>query len=37
MNLTAEYMSIDIEYQLFIEALIDLKYKIERFVYNRRK
>ncbi len=37
MNLTAEYMSIDSECQLFREISIDLKNKIERSVYNRRK
>ena len=37
MNLTAEYMSIDSECQLFREISIDLKHKIERSVYNRRK
>ncbi|AMC11432.1 transposase [Lutibacter profundi] len=37
MNLTAEYMSIDSECQLFKEISIDLKNKIERSVYNRRK
>ncbi len=37
MNLTAEYMSIDSECQLFREIPIDLKGKIERSVYNRRK
>lgn len=37
MNLTAEYMSIDSECQLFREISIDLKSKIERSVYNRRK
>ena len=37
MNLTAEYMSIDSECQLFREISIDLKDKIERSVYNRRK
>jgi len=37
MNLTAEYMSIDIECQLFREISVDLKNKIERSVYNRRK
>jgi hypothetical protein len=37
MNLTAEYMSIDSECQLFREVSIDLKNKIERSVYNRRK
>jgi len=37
MNLTAEYMSIDSECQLFRIISIDLKKKIERSVYNRRK
>jgi hypothetical protein len=37
MNLTAEYMSIDSECQLFREISIDFKNKIERSVYNRRK
>jgi hypothetical protein len=37
MNLTAEYMSIDSECQLFREISLDLKNKIERSVYNRRK
>ncbi len=37
MNLTAEYISIDSECQLFREILIDLKSKIERSVYNRKK
>ena len=37
MNLTAEYMGIDSECQLFREVPIDLKNKIERSVYNRRK
>jgi len=37
MNLTAEYMGIDSECQLFREISIDLKNKIERSVYNRRK
>lgn len=37
MNLTEEYMSIDGECQLFKDVLIDLKNKIERSVYNRRK
>jgi len=37
MNLTAEYMGIDSECQLFIDVPIDLKNKIERSVYNRRK
>lgn len=37
MNLTAEYMSIDSECQLFREISIDLKNKIERSVYIRRK
>jgi len=37
MNLTAEYMSIDSECQLFREISIALKNKIERSVYNKRK
>ena len=37
MNLTAEYMGIDSECQLFRDVPIDLKNKIERSVYNRRK
>lgn len=37
MNLTAEYMSIDSECQLFRELPVCLKNKIERSVYNRRK
>ena len=37
MNLTAEYMGIDSECQLFREIPIYLKNKIERSVYNRRK
>jgi len=37
MNLTAEYMSIDSECQLFRVIPMDLKNKIERSVYNRRK
>jgi len=37
MNLTAEYMGIDSECQLFRYIPIDLKNKIERSVYNRRK
>jgi len=37
MNLTAEYMSIDSECQLFREITVDFKNKIERSVYNRRK
>ena len=37
MNLTAEYMSIDSECQLFREISTDLKNKIERSVYNRRR
>ncbi len=37
MNLTAEYISIYIECQLLREISIDLKNKIERSVYNRRK
>jgi hypothetical protein len=36
MNLTAEYMSIDSECQLFREISIELKNKIERSVNNRR-
>ncbi len=35
--LTAEHMSIDSECQFFREISIDLKNKIERSVYNRRK
>lgn len=37
MNLTAEYMSIDSECQLFRVLPSSLKIKIERSVYNRRK
>jgi hypothetical protein len=37
MNLTAEYLSIDIECQLFRMLSKVLKHKIERSVYNRRK
>ncbi len=37
MNLTAEYLSIDSECQLFRIIPDDLKSKIERSVYNRRK
>ncbi len=37
VNLTAEYMGIDSEYQLFRELPIEIKSKIERSVYNRRK
>ena len=37
MNLTAEYMGLDSECQLFRAISIDLKNKIERSVYNRRK
>ena len=37
MNLTAEYLSIDSECQLFRIISEDLKSKIERSVYNRRK
>ena len=37
MNLTAEYMSIDSENQLFRILTESLKIKIERSVYNRRK
>lgn len=37
MNLTAEYMGIDIECQLFRTIPFSLKSKIERSVYNRRK
>ena len=37
MNLTAEYMSIDSECQLFRIIPFSLKSKIERSVYNRRK
>lgn len=37
MNLTAEYLSIDSECQLFRVLPSDLKSKIERSVYNRRK
>jgi len=37
MNLTVEYLSIDIECQLFRIIPKDLKDKIERSVYNRRK
>ncbi len=36
MNLTTEYMSIDVECQLFIDISSCLKSKIECFVYNRR-
>jgi len=37
MNLTAEYMGIDSECHLFREISMDLRDKIERSVYNRRK
>jgi len=37
MNLTAEYMSIDSECQLFRVLPISLRNRIERSVYNRRK
>jgi len=37
MNLTAEYMGIDSECQLFRDIPICLKAKIDRSVYNRRK
>ncbi|HIP33915.1 MAG TPA: IS982 family transposase [Bacteroidia bacterium] len=37
MNLTAEYMGIDSECQLFRTIPFSLKLKIERSVYNRRK
>lgn len=37
MNLTAEYMGIDSECQLFRTIPFGLKSKIERSVYNRRK
>jgi hypothetical protein len=37
MNLTAEYMGIDSECQLFRDIPYILKNKIERSVYNRRK
>jgi hypothetical protein len=37
MNLTAEYMSIYSENQLFRILPESLKIKIERSVYNRRK
>lgn len=37
MNLTAEYMGIDSECQLFRDIPSSLKNKIERSVYNRRK
>lgn len=37
MNLTSEYMSIDSECQLFRIIPDDLKRKIERTVYNRRR
>jgi len=37
MNLTAEYMSIDSECQLFRVLPLSLGVKIERSVYNRRK
>ena len=37
MNLTAEYMGIDSECQLFRDIPFILKDKIERSVYNRRK
>ena len=37
INLTSEYMSIDSECQLFRVLPEDLKSKIERSVYNRRK
>lgn len=35
--LTSEYLSIDSEYQLFRKLPQDLKHKIERSVFNRRK
>lgn len=37
LDLTAEYLSIDSEYQLFRMLPSELKSKIERSVYNRRK
>ncbi len=37
INLTAEYMSIDSECQLFRILPLNLKNRIERSVYNRRK
>ena len=37
INLTAEYLSIDSECQLFRKLPCNLKQKIERSVYNRRK
>ena len=37
IDLTAEYMSIDSEYQLFRVLPDNVKLKIERSVYNRRK
>ena len=37
MDITAEYMSIDSEYQLFRKLPIELSSQIERSVYNRRK
>ena len=37
LNLTAEYMGIDSECQLFRKIPFSLKSKIERSVYNRRK
>ena len=37
MNLTAEYLGIDSEYELFRKLPLDLSSKIDRTVYNRRK
>ena len=37
LNLTAEYMSLNIECQLLKDLLLGLKNKIERSVYNRSK
>jgi len=37
MDITAEYMSIDSEYQLFRKLPIELSSLIERSVYNRRR
>lgn len=37
INLTSEYMSIDIEHQLFRILPVEIKSLIERSVYNRRK
>ena len=37
IDITAEYMSIDSEYQLFMKLPIELSALIERSVYNRRR